>query len=335
MTLIGSAVHFKDGSTATIIGIHKNRPWFIDITNAAGSTLAVSTADVKIEGESFAQWLMHRGVPQDRDGWSMLVEACSPAAPAPRPAATSARPPTTREEVPRYGIGSIKWCGGRNNQTGKENEYGFIEAAGGDLFFHRSMVVSPWDELRPEVRVLYRHTTRRNDKKAAEEVRVLDGIEDHELVAYVRAGGDAESLPLEQRLLALFAACEDEALRTEALTRLAKTGSTETLSRLAEQMTAALTPDVQAVLLDKLDTQTLLRAEAVALRSILPCHKHLEALIELTTLTGYEAEALATIKKSDISRDREKNALAVFWKKFPPESTNAPLLPFAPKHVKM
>lgn len=39
----------------------------------------------------------------------------------------------------KHGIGTVKWFGGYNNKTGKDNDYGFVEDVSGQYFFlHKS-----------------------------------------------------------------------------------------------------------------------------------------------------------------------------------------------------
>jgi len=329
MMLIGTTLHLRDGSTGRVISIRQNRPWFVEVTNEAEGTRLVSVIGSVIEGEAFANWLRRHGINQDRDGWSMLCLACSQAQAAPLPT-----PSTTNARIrPRYGAGVVRWCGGRNNVTGRDRKFGFIEAEGGDLYFHRSGVVSPWDELRPDMRVVYRLGKGVDSRTAATEVRILEGLSDQALLACMQAADDLGKLHPDQGLLALFAATDDGALRAEVLVRLVKIGSGETLTRLAEHMAATLPADVTQGLLDSLAPQTLLRPEALALRSMLPGLKHLKLLIELDSLAEYQAESLRLVAAVAAVPGMER-VLERFWCRFPPSSPKDPFFPFAPVQLK-
>lgn len=83
-------------------------------------------------------------------------------------------------------LGEVKWFGGFNNSTGRENHYGFIEAGGVDLFVHRSAVLSPPDTMVAGAKVLFHRLEDRSGKPAAAAVRVLTGMSDGELVVLLK-----------------------------------------------------------------------------------------------------------------------------------------------------
>lgn len=85
-------------------------------------------------------------------------------------------------------LGRVKWFGGFNNYTGRENHFGFIESEGVDFFAHRSHVLSPQEKMTEGAEVLFHRFEGRDGKLAAKAVRVLSATSDDELVRVVRAG---------------------------------------------------------------------------------------------------------------------------------------------------
>lgn len=82
------------------------------------------------------------------------------------------------------GIGEIKWFGGTNGKTGRENDYGFIATPSGDLFFHRSDSISPTETLIEGAKVSFLNIEGRKGK-AAGSVSVLSRMDDVDLSALV------------------------------------------------------------------------------------------------------------------------------------------------------
>lgn len=120
-------------------------------------------------------------------------------------------------------LGEVKWFGGHNKQTGRENDYGFIAGPNGDVYFQRSRVASPLEFVLPGSKVIFRHTESRNDKPAAGSVQVVSQIPDTELIellpAFASVPQDLLSILLCRTTLS---PCENEAL--EAVVALAATG---------------------------------------------------------------------------------------------------------------
>lgn len=83
-------------------------------------------------------------------------------------------------------FGKVKWFGGRNNSTGRENHYGFIEAEGVDFFVHRKSVLSPQDSMIEGAEVLFHRLEDRSDKPSATAVRVLSATSNDELAAILK-----------------------------------------------------------------------------------------------------------------------------------------------------
>ncbi|WP_040259140.1 S1 domain-containing protein [Pseudomonas massiliensis] len=110
-------------------------------------------------------------------------------------------------------LGELKWFGGHNKQTGRENDYGFIAGPNGDVYFQQSQVLSPLEFLLPGSKVLFCHMESRKGKPAAGSVQVVSQIPDAELIALLPAFA---SVP--QDLLSVLlcrttlSPCENEAL---------------------------------------------------------------------------------------------------------------------------
>jgi len=122
-------------------------------------------------------------------------------------------------------LGEVKWFGGLNGQTGRENDYGFISAPGGDLYFHRTQSLSPPESLTPGAKVVFLQAEGRKGKPVAGSVRVLSLMPDAELVALLK---DSEAFSPEDTLAIVLcrdalAPCENEALR--AVSALSATSS--------------------------------------------------------------------------------------------------------------
>ena len=82
------------------------------------------------------------------------------------------------------GIGEIKWFGGVNGKTGKENDFGFIATRDGDLFFHRSDSLSPPEALAEGEEVAF-ITVEGKKGKTAKLVQLLSSMDDIALAAFI------------------------------------------------------------------------------------------------------------------------------------------------------
>lgn len=118
-----------------------------------------------------------------------------------------------------YGIGEIKWFGGINNATGRQNNFGFIATRGGDLYFHRSSSLSPPEFLTEGAKVAF--VAIEDEKgKIAKSVQVIAKMDDGALAALIN--GATSFRPDEVMTAVSFmksiGAVQDEAFR--ALTAL-------------------------------------------------------------------------------------------------------------------
>jgi cold shock CspA family protein len=128
-----------------------------------------------------------------------------------------------------HALGDVKWFGGLNGQTGRENNYGFISAPDGDLYFHRSQSLSPSEALVSGAKVAFFYAEAKNGKPTAESVRVLSLLPDAELIALIQC---SEALPPEDTLTIILCRntlgpCESEALR--AVLTLSADGSLQNI----------------------------------------------------------------------------------------------------------
>jgi len=237
-------------------------------------------------------------------------------------------------EAGQYGTGVIKWLGGFNKKTGKENDFGFIETKTGEVFFHKSNVLSPWEQLSASMLVMFRCVKSRGGKMAASEVGVLEGFPDEAMLNFLPAAENAtevaSGISTEEGLLEVFSVSSGM-LRHESLKRLVKSASEVTLSKLADFIAANLSVDARAGLLSMLGSPVLLRQEAFALRMILPRHLHLKILATLSTLTAHHKEAVSALGKPE---DKEYDE-SIFWNTFAPKNPKDPLYPHAPQWVKV
>jgi cold shock CspA family protein len=259
--------------------------------------------------------------PPDRQNLLDLAAIAAASLPGPMP------------EVGQYGAGVIKWSGGMNNQTGRENDFGFIETQTGELFFHRSSVLSPWEQFTASKQVMFRCVKSRGAKMAASEVDVFEVCSDEALLKFLPTGEDLSevvgSISTEVGLLRVF--CTSSGiLRHESLKRLVKSASKATLSKLAKFIKSSIVVDDRADFLNILDSSMLLRPEALSLRRILPRHLHLRILAALSSLNDHHAEALSAVKKPDNKVYDE----SIFWNTFPPKHPKEPLYSYAPEWLK-
>lgn len=95
---------------------------------------------------------------------------------------TEQMPSKAAESVP--GIGEIKWFGGINGITGRENNFGFIATRGGDLFFHRSDSLSPPEALTEGAKVSFIATEGKKGKEA-KLVQIMSSMDDGALTALI------------------------------------------------------------------------------------------------------------------------------------------------------
>jgi cold shock CspA family protein len=245
-------------------------------------------------------------------------------------------PPSSPDSLPeagRYGTGIIKWSGGINNQTGKVNDFGFIQTKSGDVFFHKANVVSSWESLRDSARVMFRFVNGRHGKIAASEVGKLDEIPDEALLKYLTASegstGASSRTDVEEGLTEIVRA-SDGMLGWEALRRLVSSASELTLATLAGSISANDALESRANWLSALDRRTLLRHEATALRVMLPRHHHLATLALLPSLDGYNQEAISALQKQRADSTTDSS----FWARFPPRGPKDAFFQYAPDRVK-
>lgn len=98
----------------------------------------------------------------------------------------SERSPATNLETGAILLGQVKWFGGVNNSTGRENHFGFVEANGTDFYVHRSALLSPQNAMIEGAEVLFQRLEERSGKPAATAVRVLSAMSSGELVTLLR-----------------------------------------------------------------------------------------------------------------------------------------------------
>lgn len=97
----------------------------------------------------------------------------------------SRRPTKEAKGIP--GIGEIKWFGGFNGNTGRENDFGFIATQAGDLYFHRSDSLALPEALIEGAMVAFNVVDGRRGK-AAKSVQLLAGMNDVAILALVISG---------------------------------------------------------------------------------------------------------------------------------------------------
>ena len=91
---------------------------------------------------------------------------------------------SSQAAVGLYGIGEIKWFGGINSATGRQNNFGFIATRGGDLYFHRSSSLSPPEILTEGAKVAF--VAIEGEKgKIAKSVQVMAKMDDGALAALI------------------------------------------------------------------------------------------------------------------------------------------------------
>lgn len=82
-------------------------------------------------------------------------------------------------------IGQVKWFGGRNKSTGRENDFGFIASQSGELYFQRSDVLSPLNGIVEGVEVAFVVVDGAKGP-AAKLVQVLSMMSDELLVKLIK-----------------------------------------------------------------------------------------------------------------------------------------------------
>ena len=128
------------------------------------------------------------------------------------------RPSKAGKNIPE--IGEIKWFGGTNRTTGRENDFGFIASRGGDLYFHRSDSLSPLETLTEGEKVAFVAIEGKKGK-AAKSVRILSRMDDVALTALVYSVPSLEpdDVMTAVSFMQAIGAIQDEVFR--ALTTLA------------------------------------------------------------------------------------------------------------------
>ena len=104
-------------------------------------------------------------------------------------AGSELRPSKATESISE--IGEIKWFGGINGNTGRENNFGFITSRGGDLYFQRSDSQSPPESLTEGAKVAYVAIEGKKGK-AAESVQIMSRMDDEALTALVNRSPSLE-----------------------------------------------------------------------------------------------------------------------------------------------
>lgn len=114
----------------------------------------------------------------------------------------------------RPAVGEVRWFGGVNGKTGRENNFGFIAGADGDVYFHRSETFSPIESLTEGAKVVFRQVEDREGKLFGESVRVLMQMPDRELVDLLKLGDalSAEDVLTVVLYRTALLPCEDEVL---------------------------------------------------------------------------------------------------------------------------
>lgn len=116
-------------------------------------------------------------------------------------------------------VGEIKWFGGINGKTGRTNNFGFVAAAQGDVYVHRSQSASAPELLTAGALVIYKRATGKSGKAEAHELRVLSEVPDEDLVATIMDSGglranDVLAVAVHRKMLGPF---EDDLLAALAL----------------------------------------------------------------------------------------------------------------------
>jgi cold shock CspA family protein len=131
------------------------------------------------------------------------------------------RPPSSRRAQftdptkNRVVLGEVKWFGGLNGKTGRENDFGFISGPDGEVFFHRSQTFSPGEYLIEGAKVVFLLVKGRDGKFLGESVRVLLQMPDRELVDLLKLedGLSAEDVLTVVPYRTVLSPCENEVLR--------------------------------------------------------------------------------------------------------------------------
>ncbi len=128
------------------------------------------------------------------------------------------RPSKAGKSIPE--IGEIKWFGGINGTTGRENDFGFIVSRGGDLYFRRSDSLSPPETLTEGAKVAFVSIDGKKGK-AAIAVRIMSRMDDEALTALVNRSPSLEpdDVMTAVSFMKAIGSVQDEAFR--ALTTLA------------------------------------------------------------------------------------------------------------------
>jgi len=305
--------------------------------------------------------------------------------------------------VKRSVLGDVKWFGGHNARHAGENDYGFLSTPGGDVYVHRSQILSPPEALTEGTKVVFVYVDGKRGRPAAGSVRALSLMSEEDLLALFREsessvrqealkrlissgaketlleiiGDDQGPLPPGQALAALkrldsgqllsprvsralsqlspadkmdlycgspqpqflaerIAGLLNESqensapLRQRILERLSK----RALVLLLKCSTGLLTEGDFSILRESLGTRDLLCPEAAFLRGRLSADKRLELLCELDTLSGFDDEALETVREALALESVPTKTLDAVWARFAPKSKDSPLYPFLPGALK-
>ncbi|MCD2316906.1 hypothetical protein LQ954_12170 [Sphingomonas sp. IC-11] len=156
-----------------------------------------------------------------------------------KPQSHNTRRSATDDGVGAILLGRVKWFGGFNHSTGRENDYGFIEANNVDFFVHRSGVRSSLALMVEGAEVLFRCRGDRVDRPAAVAAHVLSGMTDEELVDVLNQAPDCSpdlvlTIAVQRQQLAPF--------RDEVLHALTALGAAKPTSNLLDRFWKAFTP---------------------------------------------------------------------------------------------
>lgn len=126
-------------------------------------------------------------------------------------------------------LGEIKWFGGYNNKTGRENDFGFIAAPQGDLYFHVEQAQPHQQSLAAGTKVAFLHGEGRRGKPEARFVRVLSSMSDAELEALLKC---QDWRSPQDRLTLILCRSSLESLETESIDALKALMATDSASPL-------------------------------------------------------------------------------------------------------
>lgn len=311
LKLLGATVELSDGRSGTVKELRPNRPWYFSIETEGQPETSVQLSGISIGGRKLSDFLTQHGAALDREGWSSLVSANYPYGPAGPPQSGCPEGPPAA----KYRAGRVKWFGGTNSHTGKQNQFGFVTSAqGGDVYFHKSAIRNGPGSFNSGEPVVFSLGGQAGSTPAADSLHAVRLINEVSSLRefLIQGSEDARSL-----LLAQAKACLTNG---------------QFLS-FANDVLDHLGPGDLSYIYKQCGPLLVLEAEARPILGMLKPDDQVELFSWLPDLSEVQ-ESVVALLGSDAFSKAPEDARSRFWARHKPKDAESPLYPFLDPEAK-